>query len=418
MVETTIRLRPILSALVLGLLGFSLWLFWPKLASSDVDVTGPPAAAVSVPPVVIDAVIIGHGDLEVTAEATGYLEAWRRLEVRPEITGRVVALPVRESTWIEQGSLLFRLDDQQSRLELAEAEADWLKVKAQFAVDYLQEDERAADPAARSRIEEIERAYLRAKDRFDQGLIAREAFEQERRRRDAAALLLGSQRERVQSASSGLLQTEHRVERLRLALARSRIEAAFAGRVADVEVEIGQQVAAGEACLTLLDDSRMKVEVEVLESDFVHLRPGAAAWVRVPSLPQTEIEGRVFTVNPQVDPVTGTGQVTVEIPNLDRRLVAGLFSYVDLETRRLHDVLLVPADAVLERQGRQLVFRVVDGRALWTYVDTGVASRGMVEVLDGLDAGDMVAVGRHFALAHESPVDVERLATSAVTADP
>ena len=84
----------------------------------------------------------------------------------------------------------------------------------------------------------------------------------------------------------------------------------------------------------------------------------------------------------------------------------GLFAYVELETGRLPDRLLVPVAAVLERQDRQLVFRIEEGRALWTYVTTGARSGDLVEITDGLAEGDLVAVKDHFALAHEAPVEL------------
>jgi len=399
-------LRSLAFVLVLGGAGFGAWLFWPKLTASGFSSQGP-IESTQAPPAQVEAVVVRRGDLPLTAEATGYLEAWRRVEVCPEVSGRVVELLVREGTRAEAGSLLFRLDDRQTRLELEEAEADWLKLKARYAVDYLADEKAVPDGDSATPRERPIGDRQSPRKLFEQGLISREELEMASRRQDAAELLSGGQRQQIQAASIGLLQAERRVERLRLFLERSRVVAPFSGRVADLAVEVGQQVTSGQACLKLLDDSGMKVEVEVLEGDLVHVRHGAPAWVRVPSLPDLRIEGRVFTINPQVDPETGTGRVTVEIPNPGSRLMPGLFSYVDLETRRLPGVLLVPSEAVLERQGSELVFRIVDGRALWTYVETGAESRGLVEIADGLAAGDVIAVARHFALAHESPVEVE-----------
>jgi hypothetical protein len=51
-----------------------------------------------------------------------------------------------------------------------------------------------------------------------------------------------------------------------------------------------------------------------------------------------------------------------------------------------------------------LVFRVVEGRALWTYVDVGSRSGDLVEIVDGLREGELVAIADHFALSHEAPV--------------
>ena len=65
----------------------------------------------------------------------------------------------------------------------------------------------------------------------------------------------------------------------------------------------------------------------------------------------------------------------------------------------------MPTDAVLVRQGRDLVFVVQDDRAQWTYVELGERSGDFVEITDGLQPGDLVTVDGHFALAHDAPVE-------------
>jgi len=156
----------------------------------------------------------------------------------------------------------------------------------------------------------------------------------------------------------------------------------------------------------------MKVEVDVLASDVVRVQEGATAQVHVPALgPETDstalFEGTVWAVNPRVSPESGTGRVTVTVPNSGGRLVSGLHANVWLETRRLSDRLVVPEDAVLVRQGRDLVFVIEESRAQWTYVNLGARSGDFVAITDGVAPGDTVAVDGHFALAYDAPVDVE-----------
>lgn len=351
----------------------------------------------------VRAVTVQRADLSLRREATGYLEPWRTVDVSADAPGRVVERRVEEGQWVEAGQQVVLLDDRDRRLEVEEAEAEWLKILAQYAVNYESEpgdtpNSRSADADTRS-----------PNDLFRQGLISRQELKEARRQQRASErsrLLGGHRRDEVRAATSGLAQAEQRLERARLALERTRITAPFAGRVADLDVEPGQQVAPGEPLLTLIEDTRLKVEVDVLEADIVRLRDGAPAQVRVPALADTEFEGAIHTINPRVSTETGTGRVTVTLPNSKGRLMPGLFAYVELEVGRLNDRLQVPVEAVLERQDRQLVFRIEDGCALWTYVKTGARSGELVEIVEGLSEGDSVAVANHFALAHEAPVEV------------
>lgn len=353
----------------------------------------------------IAAVPVRRSDLSLRKEATGYLEPWRLVAVSAETSGRVVARYVEEGQWVEAGRLLVQIDDRDRRLEVREAEAEWLKIRARYAVEF-ESDSADGAPPARENVAVPRGRAGGLDDLYSQGLISRQQLVEGRRREDTEALLSGREQGDVRAASTGLAQAEQRLARARLALARTQIQAPFAGRIADLTVEPGQQVAPGEPLLTLLDDSRLKVDVDVLEADVVRLREGAPAKVRVPSLDDLAFDGVVHTINPRVDPATGTGRATVTLPNSRGRLLPGLFTYVALEVGRLPDRLLVPVEAVLERQDRQLVFRVVDGRALWTYVELGARSGELVEVTAGLAEDDVVAVADHFALAHEAPVEV------------
>lgn len=391
-------------ALLLTLAAAAAWSWFRPLEATPVEAAEAPDPGMRFDAVArVEAVRVRREDLSLRREATGYLEPSRRVEVAAETAGRVVERRVEEGERVTAGQLLVRLDSRERLLEVREAEAEWLKIRAQYAVEYEQDPrEGRGAGAARPRVPS---EIGNAETLFEEGLISKQELAEARRRNETEELLAGRRQGEIRAANSGLAQAEQRLERARLALEHAEIATPFAGRVADLAVELGQQVAPGEALLTLLDDERLEVDVDVLEADVVRLRPGAPARVRVPALDDLVLEGWVHTINPLVDPQTGTGRVTVALTN-PRGLMSGLFAYVELETGRLPDRLLVPAAAVLERQDRQLVFRIEDDRALWTYVETGARSGDLVEIIEGLAEGDLVAVKDHFALAHEAPVEV------------
>ncbi len=379
--------------------------FHPRDVTAQVEVEHPRAGAAQFSSVErIKVAQVQRSDLLLRKEATGYLEPWRLVKVAAETSGRVVARLVEEGQPVRAGQLLVRLDDSETLLEVREAEADWLKIRAQYAVNY-ESGLSWSQPSSRKTAADSGEAG-KAERLFEEGLISKQRLA-EARHEETKDLLSGRRQIEIRAASSGLLQAEQRLSRAHLALNRSGIRAPFAGRIADLAAEPGQQIAPGESLLTLLDDARLKVEVSVLEADIVRLHEGSLARVRIPALGDAVLDGFVHTINPIVDPETGTGRVTVTLPNPRGRVMPGLFSYVELETGRLPDRLLVPAAAVLERQDRKVVFRIEEGKALWTYVETGARSGELIEILSGLEEGDRVAIANHFALAHEAPVEVE-----------
>ncbi len=390
--------------LLVAIGGLLLYAFWPVLAGDTPENAREPTDGVAEAAARVEVVVVHPADFPLRAEATGHLAPWRRAEISAEASGLVLERPVEEGQRVEQGTLLLKVDDRDQQIALLEAEADLLKAQATYAVSTSRDDTPTSTDTTRLVL--AREALRQAEEAFNRGLLTQAERQEARRRFDAAEVLVGKQRGAVQAVTAGLAQAEQNLERSRLALSRTRIIAPFTGRVADLEVEAGQRVATGQIVLTLLEDDRMKVAVDVLEADLVRMRVGATARVRVPALEGRLFAGTIYAINPSIDPKTGTGRVTVALPNPQRQLIAGLFAYVELETQRLAERLVVPADAVLVRQGRDLVFCIEDGRAQWTYVTVGERSGDEVEVVEGLSPGDTVAVAGHFALAHDAPVEI------------
>ncbi|MFQ5571047.1 MAG: efflux RND transporter periplasmic adaptor subunit [Rhodothermales bacterium] len=390
--------------LVLAVSGLLLYAFWPVLAGEAVENDQEPAENVAEAAARVEAIVVSLGDFPLRAEATGHLAPWRRAEISAEANGIIMDRPIEEGMRVEQGTLLLRLDDRDEQIELQEAEAELLKAWAEYAAKTV--NDRSVTPDDTTSLAQARAAYRDAVEAFAHGEISSGDLQAIKRRFRLAEVTSGVQREAVQAVFAGLTQAEQRVERARLALSRTQLTAPFRGRVADLEVEVGQRIGPGNPVLTLLDDDRMKVEVDVLEADLVRLRNGATARVRVPALDDAVFSGTIYAINPSIDPKTGTGRVTVAVPNPEGQLIAGLFAYVELETQRLKERLVVPAEAVLVRQGRDLVFRIEQGRAQWVYVTVGARSGDEVEIIEGLSPSDTVAVAGHFALAHDAPVEV------------
>ncbi|MFO8231965.1 MAG: efflux RND transporter periplasmic adaptor subunit [Longimonas sp.] len=399
--------------LVLAVGGLILYGFWPRLTGqAQGDDERPETEDVSDSVAQIDVVQVERMDFPVRTDATGRLRPWRQATVSAERGGVVRERAIEEGDYVQTGALLARIDDREERIELAEAEAELLEARAEYAVNTR--DANIQQVADTSQVADLRAALAEVEAAFDQGEATRNEVQAVRRELELAQMRAGLDRSAVQAATYGLTQAEQRVERARLNLERTRVTAPFAGRIANLETEEGQRIAAGESVAHVLDDRRMKVTVNVLEEDLVRIREGATAQVHVPArarndevdeAPNGMVEGTVHAINPQVDDDRGTGRVAVAIPNPDEELISGLYATVRLETHRLPDRIVVPTDAVLVRQGRDLVFVVRNDRAQWTYVEVGTRSGDFVEITDGLQEGDIVAVDGHFALAHDAPVE-------------
>jgi multidrug efflux pump subunit AcrA (membrane-fusion protein) len=157
--------------------------------------------------------------------------------------------------------------------------------------------------------------------------------------------------------------------------------------------------------------------VDVLESEIAPLAPGRKAEVEFTALGDQVFMGRVVSVNPMISAQTRTGKVTIELENPEGRITPGMFSRARIFSRDIPDVMMVPHEAIVERDERTLVFAVVPSEdpeqadiVKWRYVqlgernDTHVIVHPTDDPHAGVSPGMLVCVEGHVSLQHDSPV--------------
>lgn len=345
----------------------------PVVSAAEAGFDASVPIAVEGVPVIRDTMILG-------VKAFGDAAAFSMAIISAQVAGPVKAIPVRENSVVGAGGLVLEIESAEHALDLKDAQARLAQAQNQYRELTLWDD-REPDPQVRA--SRAEAARLKA------GL-------------DAAQIAL---------------------ERAQMNFARTRVTAPFAGRVANLKVVPGQHVTTGTELMTLVDIDPIKVEVQVLEADIRHIVPGRGAQVTFTAFPDQVFAGRIATINPVVDVGTRKARVTVLVPNPDGRILPGYHANVTLDARRMPDRVMVPREALLERDGRTLVFLFEGdggtGQAMWQYVSTGLENDLYIEIIEDpedsstrqLRAGEIVLVDGHRTLTHAAPV---RLVADAV----
>jgi len=223
---------------------------------------------------------------------------------------------------------------------------------------------------------------------------------------------LRAQRAGISRLQSGLTSAEVGVRQALINLDRTTVLSPFGGRVADLQVVLGQWVSSGTDLLTVVDLNPIKVQVHALERELPLLAEGRLARATFTAFPGETFQGRVATINPRVDPENGMGRVTVLFDNPDGRIKPGMSAQVIIDAQAFADRVLVPREAILERDGRLIVFVFkpdgANGRADWRYVTTGRENENLVELTRGdegfVDPGEIVLTEGHHYLAHDAAV--------------
>jgi RND family efflux transporter MFP subunit len=308
---------------------------------------------------------------------TGTLEAWNKINITPEVGGKIARILVQEGDRVARGQLVAELETESIRLQLKQAQAGVAVAEASHA-DALRNKERMDRLIKENAVSEMQREKIQL------------AF-------DAAAAQL-------EQARAGLNLAQH-------ALDVSIMKAPFSGIVSSKNAEVGDVInpmmggfgGGAGGVLTLMDYSKVKIAVAVSSEDIGRIRKGQEAVLRVGSLPGREFRGSVRIVNLTADPLSKKFGVEVVIENPDAALRPGTFGDLVFEVQSHDNALVVPQKAILENS---YVFIVEAGKAVKKTVALGLQNTTMVEVLDGLAEGALVVVEGNFGLEEGAAVQV------------
>ncbi|MBI1338906.1 efflux RND transporter periplasmic adaptor subunit [bacterium] len=171
------------------------------------------------------------------------------------------------------------------------------------------------------------------------------------------------------------------------------LTAPFSGVLGFRRVSPGAFVSPGQVVATLIDDSSMRLEFSVPSVFISDLRPGLEILARSSDLGDRSFTGTVTSIDNAIDPVTRSVRVRATLPNKDGVLRAGMFMTVDLRARPRNS-LAVPEGAIIAEGPNTFVFRIEPSEGpsvvAKTQVKLGTRDKGVIEVLSGLNRGDMV----------------------------
>jgi len=288
--------------------------------------------------------------------ATGQIEAIQSIELRPEVSGRITDLLVREGQEVGAGTALFKVDDAELKAQVAQAEAE-----RQLARQALE----------------------RTKQLIAQNASSTSDLEQ------------AEAKSRGADANYDLLKTR---------LDRTLVRAPFAGVIGRRLVSIGTYVSPQTPLITLQSVNPQHASFDVPERYADRLRRGQLVSFQVAALPGKNFSGEVVFVDPVVSLPGRTILIKARVPNNEHQLQAGMFIEARLATNIRPNAVVVPEDALLPMQGATFVWVVKEGKATQRQVTVGVRTAGWAEVQSGVEAGDQVVVGGLERLFPNAPV--------------
>ena len=387
-----------------------------------------PAAAQQPPavkPSPVQTVLARRGTLTQSIAATGDILAEARVEVFPKIAGHLEELSVEEGDEVRSGQVIARIADAefQARVARAAAEVDALQAEwAQMQSGALPEEiAQAVDAVEHTRAElaNAEGFAERARGMVERGLQSTQELDDATRRLRQARAMNNSASQRLQLLRTGARSEARQALQARLRAAQAAHELAtielrhtvisspMDGIVSHRFVDLGAYVTTMETPVVTIEAMRtVKIEVPISERDIVAVRPGHKALIQVDAYADEPFPGTVRRLGPTIDPSSRSGAVEIGLANPDYRLKPGMFAKVTLILAERDDVVIVPRDALRPTGSETTVFVVRDGLAHRQPVSAGLVNDTLVEIRDGLAAGDEVVLSGHSTLQDQVPVNV------------
>ena len=323
------------------------------------------------------------------------------------MTGRVVQVAVRQGAQVRQGDLLVRLESDELRAALAQAQATERQAAARLAG--LRSSGRGSAQAVVAQTQSVliaaEAELRRTQDLVAKGFLSASRLDEARRAVEVAqAQLAGAQ---AQSAANAERGTEIMQAQAQLALAaaassaaRARLAQAVLSAPADAtvlarSVEPGQIVQPGRALLSLALAGPLQLLAQVDERYLEQLRVGQPASVLADAFPEQRFAASVLSIAPLVDAQRGAIEVKFAVPQPPSFLREDMTLSVEVETARRANALAIPLQALRSEPaaGNAAVWIERDGRVAQRQVRLGLRTLEAAEVLEGLAAGDIVLLG-------------------------
>jgi RND family efflux transporter MFP subunit len=311
---------------------------------------------------------------------TGVIEAWKTINITPDLGGKIAKIHVEEGDRVEKGQLLAELDTRAARLQLEQSQAALAVAEANYKDAKRNED----------RMERLSQEKAVSDQQYEKIKLAYEAAEAQ-----------------VQQARAAVNLASHNLD-------VSLMKAPFSGVIASKNAEVGDVInpmmggfSPASGVLTLMDFSRVKIKIDVSQQDIARIKKGQAAQLRVMVFPDKVFQGYISLVNITADSLTKKFKVEVMIDNPDLILRPNTFGEVALEVSSHENALAIPQKAVLEN--RFVFVAREDNHAERREVSLGLQNSDRIEIVKGLEEGELVVVEGNYGLEDGAEIDIREV---------
>lgn len=214
-------------------------------------------------------------------------------------------------------------------------------------------------------------------------------------RYNSASLDTNVSAQTISAQENRVLSSRANVQAIEAQINQAIVTAPFDGVVTKSDVDQGEIVSAGTNVVSLISEKNLLIESNVSEVNIGKVNVGNSVKITLDAFPLDQFVGKVNYIEPAetiVDNVV-TYKVTIVLNDEYESLKSGLTANLNIETARKDDVMVIPQFAIVSKDGKDYVKRLIDGESREIEVKLGAkSSDGMVQVIEGLSEGDILEV--------------------------
>ncbi|MGI8787978.1 MAG: efflux RND transporter periplasmic adaptor subunit [Pyrinomonadaceae bacterium] len=376
-------------------------------------------------------------DLPTYFEATGTLASDATTDVAPTIGGKITAVNFDIGSYVNKGDVLVKIDNRDAQIKLEQTQAQTLQ--AQSNVIQAQSNVQQAEtnvqqvraqlglPAgktfdvnqvaevvtAKAAFDFAEKEYVRNEKLIESGDVSRSIFDQKKATRDqtqaqyqtaintanqryaaikTAEAQVNTAQAAVRSAQAAADAVKTQEASARKTLGDTNVFAPISGYVSERTADVGEFAATNTKVATIVRTSVLRLRIDVPEQSVGEVKTGQSVSAQVSAYPDRNFAGTIVRISPSLNATSRTLTVEAEVDNPNGLLKPGQFATVRITQSKPKPSVMIPVAAVKAEGDTNKVFIVKNGRAEERIVKTGILENDLIEIQQGVQENESVAV--------------------------
>ena len=346
--------------------------------------------------------------ISVTGTSTGTIKADNEVKLSAQRMGRIAKLNVEEGSLVAAGNSIAELESDEVQQRLLLAAASMQRMNAQLdalklGLESFKADVESNINKAKAVLDEAEARLRRFQELKDKGFVSQSDLDVVKREHDvakassasafAALQQIGAREQEIKAQAAAVEQSQREYNLAKIMLDYSFIKSPIAGVVTARPVKIAETVPVGALIASVVSTDSLYVEAFIDEADAAKIAIRQQVNVTMDAYPEKALKGEVYMISPVVlgnKQEARTFEARVRLLDANIKTKPGMSADVEVIVSKKDHVLLIPSQAIIEKNDAKYVYVGNSNKAMLRQIKTGQLNWSYTEVTEGLQEGDIV----------------------------